>query len=171
MPEPKKEKKKPEVKRIVPQVNVGDFVGKQAEQTENEQLAEMLRQQLLMDESKQEGKVEAMAQFNEEFGEYKIVKDPEALHKALDKYRAGVEDDDDVDMDPDNPPGTSLLSAIIPSFSESLAKPASEGSKKKIYPKRSKYVVPATPKKDNLKEASEEYRKTGRYGFQDQEHN
>jgi hypothetical protein len=124
-----------------------------------------------MDNSKQEGKVEAMAQFNEEFGGYKIVKDPEALHNALDKYRAGVDDVDDVDMDPDNPPGTSLLSAIIPNFSESLAKPVPEGSKKKIYPKRSKYVVPATPKKDNLKEGSEEYRRSGGFGFQDQEHN
>jgi hypothetical protein len=135
---------------------------------------EALRQQDLMDDSKQEGRVEAMAQFNQEFGGYKIVKDPDGSGEddTLEKYRGGQqEDDSDKDMEHDDPPGTSLLSAIIPGFSQSFIKPGAQGSKKKIYPKRSKYVVPSTPKKDNLKEGSEAYRRSGGFGFQDQEHN
>jgi hypothetical protein len=127
----------------VPQVNVGAFVGKQAEQTEAQQLEEALKQQYLLDDSKQEGRVEAMAQFNEEFGGYKIVKDPEDIgaEDVLMKYRGEQqqEDDEDLDKASEDPPGTSLLSKIIPGFSQSFVQPASEGSKKKIYPKRSKY--------------------------------
>jgi hypothetical protein len=108
-----------------------------------------------------------MAQFNEQFGGYKILQDPKALHLAFDQARSGEPGVNDVPMDPNNPPGTSLLSSHVHSFNEQHNEPASASSKKKIYPKRSTYVVPAQAKKNNLLETAARIKKTGGYGFQD----